>query len=150
MEIRRATLADLPAIDRIEQHVFDDAWARDEIRQVLSENSGVRTWVLELDDEVIGYLMTHEGNEKVHVLNFAVDLPWQHRGWGKRLLEYYLAKLPETAEVELEVKRSNWPAIRLYLNEGFTPAEVRPRYYPDGEDALVFRKFVSTSAGISE
>ncbi|NOZ75599.1 MAG: GNAT family N-acetyltransferase [FCB group bacterium] len=142
MSIRRATINDLPEIDSIEQRVFDDAWPREEIGQVLSDAGGIRTWVLEREHTVIGYLMVHEGADTVHILNFAIDIPWQHQGFGKQLLTSVLRKFPETSKVELEVKRSNWPAIQLYLNAGFIPQEVRPRYYPDGEDALIFRKCI--------
>jgi len=36
----------------------------------------------------------------------------------------------------LEVRRSNTPAIRLYRACGFFAMGLRPRYYPDDEDAI--------------
>ena len=45
------------------------------------------------------------------------------------------------ANVFLEVKRTNFPAINLYLGFGFEEIDIRKKYYIDGEDALVmFRK----------
>ena len=40
----------------------------------------------------------------------------------------------------LEVRVSNAPAMTMYLKEGFKGIYVRPRYYPDGEDAVVMQK----------
>ena len=37
----------------------------------------------------------------------------------------------------LEVRVSNIGAIKLYENFGFKSAGVRPKYYPDGEDAMI-------------
>ena len=37
----------------------------------------------------------------------------------------------------LEVRASNEPAIKLYEKMGFASAGVRPKYYPDGEDAVI-------------
>jgi ribosomal-protein-alanine N-acetyltransferase len=40
-------------------------------------------------------------------------------------------------EIYLEVRFSNVPARRFYEGLGFAEAGCRPRYYLDGEDALV-------------
>lgn len=40
----------------------------------------------------------------------------------------------------LEVKRSNFPAINLYLNFGFEEIDIRNEYYSDGEDAVIMVK----------
>ncbi len=36
-------------------------------------------------------------------------------------------------------RETNLPAQRIYRNAGFLLAGRRPRYYDDGEDALIFR-----------
>ena len=40
----------------------------------------------------------------------------------------------------LDVRVSNEKAIRLYQKNGFIQVNVSKRYYPDGEDALVFTR----------
>jgi len=131
---------DFLEFDGIEHRVFEDAWSREELAAVLPGINGINTWVVELNSHIVGYLMAQEGADVVHLLNLAIDLPWQHRGLGKKLLNFYLDTLPKDSEVNLEVKRSNWPAIHLYINEGFTESNILPRYYADGEDALVLKK----------
>ena len=46
------------------------------------------------------------------------------------------------ADVFLEVKRSNFPAINLYLHFGFEEIDIREEYYSDGEDAVIMVKKV--------
>ena len=40
----------------------------------------------------------------------------------------------------LEVRVSNAAAMSLYLKRGYIGRYVRPRYYGDGEDALIMQK----------
>ena len=46
----------------------------------------------------------------------------------------------KNANVYLEVKRTNFPAINLYHDFGFEEIDIREKYYYDGEDALVMCK----------
>ena len=39
----------------------------------------------------------------------------------------------------LEVRRDNESAVALYVRRGFALISARPRYYPDGTDALILR-----------
>lgn len=43
-------------------------------------------------------------------------------------------------QVVLEVRKSNIPAIKLYEGMGFKVAGERPKYYKDGETALIMVK----------
>jgi ribosomal protein S18 acetylase RimI-like enzyme len=40
------------------------------------------------------------------------------------------------------VRRENLPAITLYENLGYTCLGIRPRYYPNGDDAMIMTKRV--------
>ena len=60
-------------------------------------------------------------------------------GIGATLLERALSILAGegTSRVKLEVRAGNEGAIRLYRGFGFSHHHTVPRYYDDGEDALV-------------
>ena len=51
-------------------------------------------------------------------------------------LNKIINKYLKEADVFLEVKRTNFPAINLYLSFGFEEINIRKKYYSDGEDAL--------------
>jgi [ribosomal protein S18]-alanine N-acetyltransferase len=44
--------------------------------------------------------------------------------------------------IMLEVRPSNLAALRLYEKHGFEKMALRKRYYPNGEDALIYEKAV--------
>jgi ribosomal protein S18 acetylase RimI-like enzyme len=45
--------------------------------------------------------------------------------------------------IRLSVRRSNQPAIELYLSEGYTQVDIWGNYYIGGEDALIFEKKIN-------
>jgi ribosomal-protein-alanine N-acetyltransferase len=96
-----------------------------------------KTWVIDSDKELVGYCMSRYDPNEVHLINMAVDPSLQKMGIGKKLLIHFLDNIPKDSSAYLEVKRGNFPAIKLYLNAGFKDIAIREDYYPDGEDAIV-------------
>ena len=56
---------------------------------------------------------------------------------------YFFKKYLEYANVFLEVKRTNLPAINLYHKFGFEEIDIRKMYYSDGQDAVVMSRKMS-------
>jgi len=139
MGIRKAGLDDLEAIMEIENRVFRHPWTQAQIEYELASQPDVKTYVIEGDEQIFGYLMAHIMGNKVQIVNFAIDLPWQRQGYGKTLLGHFLNRLPRETTIFLEVRRSNLNAIKLYIDAGFKKISNRDRYYEDGEDAIVMR-----------
>ena len=82
---------------------------------------------------VRGYVNHWLVGDEVHILNVAVhpDFPLEKR----------------CRYVTLEVRRSNRGALMLYRRHQFRPVAVRPRYYEDGEDAIVMLRSVAGGSG---
>jgi len=78
---------------------------------------------------------------EAELLRIAVDPAHRGSGLGRRLLEAcqgaLIAQGLET--LYLEVRVSNAPALRLYGACGWRRCGLRSGYYPDGEDAALFR-----------
>lgn len=77
--------------------------------------------------------------DEAHITLLAVDPRYRHQGFGQLLL-YTLLVLAYQRGLEwatLEVRASNQAAIGLYQKYGFESVGNRPKYYPDGEDALI-------------
>jgi ribosomal-protein-alanine N-acetyltransferase len=91
--------------------------------------------------QVLGYLILSTLIDQTEVLNIAIDPICQGQRLGSRLLEFGLQLLPDTVEaVLLEVRVSNFAAIRLYLNHGFVEVGRRRDYYKTEygrEDAIL-------------
>ena len=138
MIIRASEETDLARILQIEKSVFQNsAWTRAMISDELTLNVDRKTWVIDSNIELVGYCMLRYGPNEVHLVNMAVDPSLQKMGIGKKLLIHFLDNIPKNSSAYLEVKRGNFPAIKLYLNAGFEDIAVREGYYPDGEDAIV-------------
>ena len=91
-------------------------------------------------DNIIGYIFTHKVDNDVQILNFAIDIAYQHQGYGEKLLYHVMDKLDEYSSIFLEVRKSNFPAINLYLKFGFSELGIREKYYNDGEDAIIMKR----------
>ncbi len=78
---------------------------------------------------------------EAELLRIAVDPAHRGGGLGQRLLEACQEALAAEGmeELHLEVRASNQPAIRLYRACGWERCGLRAGYYPDGEDAVLFR-----------
>lgn len=136
---RTAKIEDCPLLEKIEKECFSDPW---NIGMLESEvASDMTTYNLFLCDEtVVGYYSYLHIFNEAHIMNVAILPEYQGLGYGNEMMKSLL----ETSEkqglpnVTLEVRKSNTRAINLYEKYGFNLVGVRPRYYMDGEDALIY------------
>ncbi|WP_435344604.1 ribosomal protein S18-alanine N-acetyltransferase [Haloarchaeobius sp. HRN-SO-5] len=140
LTIRQAEQADLLAVFRIEKAVFQQPWPFDAFQRFLGEPGFL---VATEDGKVTGYVVAdcipNHGRPLGHVKDLAVHEKCRGRGIGSRLLARAIATLTSmnATSVKLEVRESNEPALSLYRDFGFEALRRVPRYYDDGEDALV-------------
>ena len=140
MNIRTAELEDLNEIYNIEKKVFNDYWSLDLIKSEIIEKKYSRVTVLELKKKIIGYIFQRKIYDENHIINLAIDIPYQHRGYGKLLLMKILEKDDNDTNVFLEVKEANLPAVKLYIDLGFEEVDRKERYYSDGSNAIFMLK----------
>ncbi len=95
--------------------------------------------VASADDELLGAALGLLQMEDGHVVDLAVAPAVRRRGVGGRLLSALTAELRSRGAraITLEVRAGNLGALSLYRGAGFVVEGRRPRYYPDGEDALL-------------
>lgn len=150
MNIRKASLSDLDLIFTMEKRIFHNPWVKTSIRQELNRKNKSLNLIGELDEgEAIGYFFAHLVENEAHILNLALDIPYQNKGLGKQFLKKILDEYLQFADVFLEVKRSNFPAINLYLHFEFEEIDIREGYYSDGEDAVIMVKKVKAHGLVS-
>ena len=136
MNIRTAELEDLNEIYNIEKKVFNDYWSLDLIKSEIIEKKYSRVTVLELKKKIVGYIFQRKIYDENHIINLAIDIPYQHKGYGKFLLMKILEKDSNDTNVFLEVKEANFPAVKLYIDLGFEEVDRKERYYSDGSNAI--------------
>ena len=149
MKIRSATLKDLVSIQKMEGRIFKNPWSNKSIRNELKRDRNSLNLVAEMDQKIIGYFFAHLLDNEIHILNIAIDVTYQHQGYGKQFFKEIIENYLQYGDVYLEVKQSNFPAINLYLNFGFEEIDIREAYYADGEDAVIMVKREKTYGLVS-
>jgi ribosomal-protein-alanine N-acetyltransferase len=139
--IRIATLNDLADILSIEKKVFKHPWSKEQLSWELNSQPVTENHVMIARGNMIGYLFSHVVDDDVQILNIAIDIPFQHKGYGEQLLSYFLDQFNTDISIHLEVRKSNFPAINLYLKFGFQETGTRKGYYADGEDAIIMQRY---------
>lgn len=127
--IRPMQECDIEAVFAIEQAVYSFPWSKQNFYDCLQ----VGYWcsVLEVEQQVIGYIICLIVLDEVHILNIAVSSKMQRQGHGQHLLSYVLqqAVIKDISKVFLEVRKSNIAAIELYIKFGFNEIATRKDYY---------------------
>ncbi|GAB5382430.1 MAG: ribosomal protein S18-alanine N-acetyltransferase [Aliiglaciecola sp.] len=82
--------------------------------------------------DVVGYYVGLAVAGEATLMDIGVKDSQRGKGYAKLLMQHFLAqcKVNHCNEVWLEVRESNFVAIRLYENFGFQLIEIRKGYYP--------------------
>lgn len=140
MIIRKATLDDIEGIYEVEEDCFSVPWSRNSIKMDLMEAERTLYFVLEENQEIVGYggawIVLDEGQ----ITNIAVKNKYRRSGNGAVLVRKLVRELFKKGmtEIFLEVRQSNTAALVLYRRFGFSVKGIRKNYYTDPiEDAYI-------------
>jgi ribosomal-protein-alanine N-acetyltransferase len=137
-DIRRLTYADLPQVVAIERRSFPTPWSLAMFVLELSKPAGVCLAATGPAGDLVGYLVCSRYDTVWHVMNVSVAPERRRERIATSLMSALLEQVGEDATLTLEVRESNFGALRLYEGLGFRSAGMRPRYYQDnGEDAVI-------------
>lgn len=141
MIYRKWAYEDILEIAALEKECFSDPWTY----RMLADsffNENVRTVAAEEGGRIVGYGFITAAGGEADLANIAVSPAHRRRGVAGEILAA-LEKEAASMGAErmfLEVRVSNAAAMLLYLKHGYIGRYVRPRYYGDGEDALIMEK----------
>jgi len=140
LKIRTFRSGDLDQVMAIENDSFPDPYSRMTFR-LLGQWAGDGFIVAE-DGGIVGYAVAETEGSRWHIISIAVSPQSRRAGVGGALLKVLIRRAgPVVRSLFLEVRAGNSAAIRMYEKLSFErTGEVKSRYYPDGEDAIVMAK----------
>lgn len=135
--IRAATIADADAIAAL-LDACGQNWTVEHVRSELGRETGRHLVREDGRGAILGWIT--EDVAEIDML--AVHPSAQRSGLGRQLLAVWEADVRTRGarKVWLDVRPSNDAALRLYQGAGYRSTGRRPRYYHDGEDALLLER----------
>ncbi len=139
--LRRMDFFDIPVVLEIENRCFKDPWSAFLFLELLSREDCY--CIVIANKKIIGYGMSCLEDDKIHILNIAVDKEKRRKEIGKKILqdmlEYGVSNKKRSAI--LEVRRRNCVAISFYEKHHFRKISVKRRYYSD-DDAIIMERLI--------
>ena len=137
--IREANEFDVAEIARIEALSFSTPWSQEMILSEMREPLAT-FYIATISGSIVGYYGFLHILDELHILNVAVDPTFRGKKVGTALIEHLInsARKLSVRAITLEVRESNAPAIGLYEKHGFVSVGIRPHYYTDKENALIY------------
>ena len=138
LDIRTAHADDVDDIVALEKQAFPNPWCREFFESEL-RGSGRYNLVARKYGRIAGYIFAMWFFDEMHVNKIAVEEHVRRQGIALELMERCLTFGREhgVRTISLEVRKSNRGAQEFYEHLDFEALYARPRYYPDGETAVV-------------
>ena len=137
--IRQATIEDLAQISAMENNTSAYPCSNQQLHDCIESS-----YLLLGDNRLLGFAVIVTVEKQAELHNIAIEPQEQSKGLGSLFLTALVAGLPATVEqFYLEVRVSNYRAIRLYHQLGFNKIAERKDYYRNGlgrEDAIIMAK----------
>lgn len=141
--IREMNVDDIDDVLEVEKVSFSTPWSKESFIQEVKENKLARYIIAQVDEKVVAYGGMWLILDEAHITNVAVATGFRNMGIGQMIIDGLINICNELIinHMTLEVRKSNYPAIKLYKNNGFVEIGTRPGYYADTkEDAIIMWK----------
>lgn len=141
INLRPMLAEDINKVMQVETSVYPYPWTKGILGDCL--RTGYDCWIALDETRIIAHGVISVAAGESHLLNLAVDKPYQGQGIGCKMLLHLMdiARIKSAEMMLLEVRPSNKAAIHLYESTGFNEIGYRKAYYPSPtgkEDALLF------------
>lgn len=143
IRVRIAKSSNLDDIYELDVQTFAMPWSKEALSYDILENDNAFVIVAEYEGEFAGYADIWTVLDEADLNSIAVRVDFRRKGIGDAIMLAMTEILSANgvATINLEVRVSNMPAIKLYKKYGFNECGVRPGYYLDnGEDALIMKR----------
>lgn len=142
VHIRWMIRRDMPAVLAIENQCFEFAWTEEDFIRCLRQRNCIGM-VAEKDDEVVGFMIYELHKNRLHILNFAVNVDCRRQGVGHAMVNKLLGKLSHERRnrIMLEVRETNLEAQLFFKSLGFRAISVLRDFYEDTDEDAYLMQF---------
>lgn len=139
--ISNMQIQDLDLIANNLEAEFDDFWNYNVFKAELT-NGNSKYLVAKINNEVVGFAGLIPVLDEADISNIVVHKDYRNKKIGSLLLKALLdlATSLNIKTINLEVRKSNIAAIKLYEKYGFEVCGVRKNYYHNVHDAILMKK----------
>lgn len=143
-QVRWLIKRDMTEVMRIEQQSFEFAWTEQDFLTALRQRNCIGR-VVEMNREIVGFVIYEMHKKSVDVINLAVDPQWRRMGLGRALLQRVDDLLHVSRHrrdcVQCVVRDSNLTSQLFLRSTGFKATQVlRGHYDETNDDGYLFRK----------
>lgn len=137
-EIRPANEKDITSLLKLEEECFVSPWKKENLEYELNENPVSVVNVATVSDCIVGYLDYWITFDSATICQICVDKKFRNQKIASALIKDMIddCYAKRVANITLEVRANNKPAISLYNKHGFMETLVKKSYYSNGDDAL--------------
>lgn len=141
VKIFNMTLKDLDLIVNTLESDFDNFWNYNVFKSELQNNNS-KYLVAKINNEIVGFAGIILIVDEADISNIVVHKDFRNKKIGSFLLDTLLnlAISLNLKTINLEVRESNIPAIKLYEKYGFEVCGLRKKYYNHSENAILMKK----------
>ena len=144
-EIADVSLEHIAEINELEKLCFSLPWSRQALISQLPDDMHMFIAAIGDDGQVLGYVGMMYVLDEGYISNVAVSPEHRRLGIADALINALIDRANEKdlSFVTLEVRKSNAPAIELYIKNGFSEVGRRKNYYTKPtEDAILMTRFL--------
>lgn len=142
--VRRMDINDVSEVTNIEQECFSLPWSENSFRDSLEKPYAI-FYVAETNNQIIGYVGVYQMTDECDITNVAVSSKYRRKGVGRKLLEAVeeYAINNSIQSITLEVRESNYSAIKLYEIMKYENVGIRKNFYekPTENAIIMVRQF---------
>lgn len=142
IKFRRLKQKDASIISLIENEVALSPWSLISINDEINLNKFAVC--LEFEKQIVAYIFSRFLFNEAEIMNLGTALNFQRKGFAIKMMNFLIEECKSNSidRIFLEVSSQNKNAIKLYLKLNFIQNGKRLNYYKNGDDALLFVKYL--------
>lgn len=141
IKIRKILPSDCLQLSLLDNTLFKSNISEKVYAEMINSNSFLAYGLFDGDLLIsfITFLLSYP--DYVDIINFGTHPDFRKQGYGNKLLDYAINYIKKIGfrKINLEVRVSNEPAIKLYTKLNFLEIQKRLNYYNDNEDAIMMQ-----------